>query len=77
MFEHKGIATAVSNSSEKFIADLNSALNQARETLAPDEYERFRKSVGIVVGTIEVDMLSPLYKTHPDLEPETLKDGNQ
>ncbi len=77
MFEYKGIATAVSASGEKFITDLNVALNQARVTLSPEEYERFKKSVGLVVGTIEVDMLGPLYKTHPDLEPSSLRAGNQ
>ncbi|MFZ2267274.1 MAG: hypothetical protein WAV95_06815 [Azonexus sp.] len=72
MLKNKEMATAVSLSGEQFIADLNAVLNKARTTCEPEEYQRFLKSVGLVVGTIEVDMLGPLYKQHPDLEPDGL-----
>ena len=69
----KEIATAVSSSGEQFIASLNEALHATRESSSPQEYEQFKRAVGLVIGTLEIEMLWPLYKLHPDLEPESLR----
>ena len=66
-------AQAVSSAAENFLRELSRALEQARGTARPEELERLKRSVGSVVGTLEVDLLWPLYKQHPDLEPENLK----
>jgi hypothetical protein len=74
MIASKDIAVSVSTAGEQFIASLSEALSAVRESCTPEEYERFKRAVGLVVGTMEVEMLWPLYKQHPDLEPEGLRD---
>jgi hypothetical protein len=66
-------ARAVSKAAEKFLRELSEALELARGTEPPADFERLKQAVGVVVGTLEVDFLWPLYKQHPDLEPENLK----
>lgn len=73
MLNSKQLASDVSAASEQFITALNEALNTAKTSCAPDELERFKKALGTIVCTLEMDLLWPLYKQHPELEPESLK----
>lgn len=66
-------AQAVSRAAEHFIVELSRAFEAARSSTTPEEFERLKRAVGVVVGTLEVDLLWPLYKQHPNLEPENLK----
>ena len=66
-------ARAVSNAAEQFLRELSEALELARGTEPAADFERLKQAVGVVVGTLEVDLLWPLYKHHPNLEPENLK----
>ena len=68
------LATEVSIAGEHFVETLSKCLIDAQTSCSPEEYEQFRKAVGSVVGTLEIDMLWPLYKKHPELEPENLSD---
>lgn len=67
-------AVAVSKAAEEFIRQLSLALKAAEANSSNEEFERLRRAVGQVIGTLETDLLWPLYKRHPELEPENLKD---
>ena len=69
------MAGRVAAASEGFVEALNKALLEVQATAAPAEFERFRRAVGMIVGSLEVELLSPLYKQHPELEPESLRGG--
>lgn len=60
-------------SAEAFLRELSLALDVVRTTGSAEEFERLKRAVGEVVGTLEVDLLWSLYKQHPSLEPENLK----
>lgn len=45
---------------------LNSIV-QLESNWSPDNMRRLKKGVGIAIGTIEVDLLSVIYKEFPDL----------
>ena len=68
------LAIDVSAAGEHFVEALSKCLTEAQSSCSPEEYEQFKKAVASVVGTLEVDMLWPLYKKHPELEPEGLRD---
>jgi hypothetical protein len=38
-----------------------------------DEFHRFRRLVGKLMGTIFLDVLQPLYETYPEMTPESLR----
>jgi hypothetical protein len=69
----KSIATAVGAEAERFIEQLSAAL-LAAHAKPNEDIERLKRAIGEVVGTLEVSLLWPLYKAHPELEPENLKD---
>jgi hypothetical protein len=66
-------AVAVAEAAEGFIKQLSLALKAVQATGSAEELERLRKSIGEVIGVLETELLWPLYKQHPDLEPENLK----
>ena len=66
-------ARSVSEAAEQFLHQLSEAFELERGTASPADFERLKQAVGVVVGTLEVELLWPLYKQHPDLEPDNLK----
>jgi hypothetical protein len=66
-------ARAVAASAEAFLGELSAAFEAARATESPAEFEKLKLAVGQVVGSLEAELLWPLYKLHPELEPENLK----
>ena len=68
------LATEVSAAGERFVEAISKCLADAQSSCSPEEYEQFKKAVGSVIGTLEFDMLWPLYRKHPELEPENLRD---
>ena len=73
MISDRQRAVAVSNAAEEFIRQLSLALKAVQSSGSSVEFERLRKAIGQVVGTLETDLLWPLYKQYPELEPENLK----
>ena len=73
MISNVNSAQAVSQAAEQFLRELSEALELARNTAEPGDFERLKHAVRVLVGTLEVDLLWPLYKLHPDLEPDNLK----
>ncbi len=51
---------------------LNDAVLVVRANSSDEELERFRKTVGAIMGAIVVDVLQPLYAEHPDIVPPEL-----
>jgi hypothetical protein len=73
MIQSKTLAEALAKEGESFIKGLNQALLESKTICSPEEYEKFKRAVGIVVGNLEIELMWPLYKLHPELEPESLK----
>lgn len=66
-------AVAVSKAAEEFIKQLSLTLKAVQANGSRNDFERLRKTIGQLIGTLEADLLWPLYKQYPDLEPENLK----
>ena len=75
MVTSKETAARVSESGERFVQALNRALLEVRASAPPDEYERFRRAVSLIIGRMEVELLRPIYELHPEFEPESLRRG--
>ena len=48
-----------------------SILEVARSS--PAEAENYKRAVGAAMADIPLDVLNPLYRTHPDMKPAELK----
>ena len=52
---------------------LNKILFLVRDQCADDEFKRYRRAVGHVMGDMLYDVSRHIFHEHPDLEPEWLK----
>ena len=73
MISDRHPAVAVAAAAEEFIKRLSLALKAVQTSGSAEELERLRKSIGEVLGVLETEVLWPLYRRHPDLEPDNLK----
>lgn len=51
-------------------ADLNQSIAYVRDFDNEEEYLRYRKMVGQVLGTLYLDAMEPLWKRFPELRPD-------
>lgn len=73
MISSEKLASSICNAGEEFIIELGKALDDAKLSLPLDEYENLKKAIGVVLGTLDVDLLWPLHTKYPELEPKNLK----
>jgi hypothetical protein len=48
--------------------ELSRALSIAKTDCSPEEFEKLRFSIGSVIGRIEIEVLSDIYRQHSDLD---------
>ncbi len=59
---------------DRVTADLNDMVSVGLQSgLGDEEYRRFRRIVGRIMGDVYLEILRPLYDSFPHLEPEDLK----
>jgi hypothetical protein len=73
MISSKDIAKVVSAEGERFVEALNQALHDVRASASSAEYEKFQRAVALIIGEMEIELLGPIYKLHPEFEPESLR----
>lgn len=62
--------------SEKFLAAgklLDEACAAVQAHCPADEWERFRRVAGGILGDMLLNVMNPLYREHPDLKPDGLR----
>ncbi|RST47335.1 hypothetical protein [Variovorax sp. MHTC-1] len=50
------------------VESLISILEVMKDTVAPEEFEKLKKGVGLSIGAIEMHINAPLHQQFPDLE---------
>ncbi len=55
---------------------LDESVRFVMENADEEEFQRYRRAVGKLMGDIFVGILSPLYAEHPSLTPEGLRPDN-
>lgn len=53
---------------------LDDSVRLVMETCDQAEFEAYRNAVGQIMGTMLVDIMSPIYREHPELKPAELED---
>jgi len=62
-------ATEVSNRLWKIHGDLNDLLWFLKANCDEQEFLRLRKEIASIMGTIDLEILVPIYRQYPHLEP--------
>ena len=55
--------------SDKF----NCSVQRVKDSCTEQEFLDYRKAIGAMMGGMYFDILWPIFKEHPELEPETMK----
>lgn len=58
------------------LRELDKAIEFAAAQAEPEEFRRFRALAGRAMGLIFVELIEPIYREHPILQPDYLKEGN-
>ena len=66
---NRDYGTAMNEHLAHVIADLNRALILARSKADPEDYESIQKAIGLMIGSVEMELLWPIYRAYPDLDP--------
>lgn len=73
MISDKEFAAKVLDETSGCFKRLNDLLLEAQESLSKKEFGELRLAVGKVLGEMYIEVERPIHKTHPDLEPEPLR----
>jgi hypothetical protein len=52
---------------------LNDAMRLVLDNCPEPEFIAFRKEVGQIMGSVFFDLMRPIHRAHPELEPEQIK----
>lgn len=72
MIKDKEVAMRVSELMLEFGAKLNESLALAKERCSEAEFKAYRTVVGKLMGEMLLEVMNPLYASHPDLKPKEL-----
>jgi hypothetical protein len=73
MITNKKTARKVEKTMRTCSAALNQSVRLVMDTCSEREFKAYRKVIGQIMGAIYVDVMWPIHRRFPDLEPEALK----
>jgi len=56
--------------------ELNEGLRTVQQHCEEDEFKRFRREIGKLMGALFLDVVGPIYKEHPTLIPPEMNKTN-
>lgn len=73
MIKDKELAAHVITVMDECSERINETIREVQQRCSDDEFSKYRQAAGVVMGYIYTDVVAPLHKQHPELEPEELK----
>jgi hypothetical protein len=70
--EHS-VAKQINDMMIEFSGRLNQSIKLVMDNCDDDEFKRYRRTVGKIMGEMFVEIMTPIYKEYPELTPEELK----
>jgi hypothetical protein len=72
MIKDKTIASEINQLMLEYSKKIDATIAQVQSNCSNDEFEKYRKASGIVLGNVLLEIMNPIYKEHPDLKPKEL-----
>lgn len=72
MIENRDTAKQVIEVLDECSSKINETIRLVQENCSNEEFEKYRRAAGFVMGYIYTDVVAPLYHKHPELEPPEL-----
>jgi hypothetical protein len=76
MISNKATARKVERTMRKCSAALNESIRLVMDTCPEAEFRTYRKTIGEIMGAIYLDVVQPIHRRFPDLEPKEPKSRN-
>jgi hypothetical protein len=73
MLSNKEAAQQVEKAARLCLATCNGSIRRVMETCPDGEFQGFRRTVGLIMGSLCVDVLMPINRSYPELQPEEFK----
>lgn len=77
MITSKKAAIEVTAAGERFVETLSKCLIEVQSSSTPEEFEQLRRVIGLTIGRLDTELLEPIYRLHPELEPPGLRGKSQ
>ncbi len=72
MIENKDVAKEISNLMLDIGARLDASVARVQSTCSEEDYQRYNNAVATIMAEMLLEVMNPLYTTHPDLKPTHL-----
>jgi hypothetical protein len=66
----KAVAKGVMDALLEAGSTVANTIEDLRGEMADDEFKRYVRAVGEVLGTIQLDLMAAIIREHPDLDPD-------
>ena len=73
MINNAEIAKSISDLMLKIGKDINDSIILVQTECSPDEFSAYKLAAGKVMGEILLEIMNPIYETHPDIMPDELR----
>ena len=73
MIKDKDIAREINELMLEYSKKIDTTIAQVQSSCSNEEFEKYRKASGVVLGNILLEIMNPIYKEHPDLKPKELE----
>lgn len=57
----------------EYSGKLDQSVQLVKDNCNEQEFINYRKAIGTIMGEMYVEIMWPIFKEHPDLEPEEMK----
>jgi hypothetical protein len=69
----KAVARQISELMLEYYAKLDASVQLVRDRCSEEEFKKYREAIGLIMGYMTTEVMVPLYKKNPDLEPPGFK----
>ena len=73
MISNKETAREIEQIMRQCSSALNDSVRLVMDTSPEEEFKTYRKVVASIMGDIYLEVLQPIHRRYPDLEPEEMK----
>jgi len=73
MISNKNAAKEVEKAMRQCSAILNESIRLVMDTCPEREFKAYRKTIAPIMASIYLDVMQPIHRRYPDLEPADLK----
>jgi len=72
MIEDESLARQVSDLMLEYGAKLDASVTAMQSQLPEEEFVKYRRAIGRVMGSMLLDVMNPVYEMHPQMRPAQL-----